>query len=148
MIKLTDIINEIELDGVEFFLPEEINFDYYDGLNKLVIDSGLYIKSYKELITLAVRNQKVVGALYGGLRGKVYEFDIMVDKNEKPKGLQKDTIGSKLIQMGIEEFKPYEEMSDEYKLQLDVVNPNLISYLEKLGFHKKIQYPNHVIMEL
>jgi hypothetical protein len=148
MIKLTDLINEIELDGIEFLSPEEIDFDYYDDLNQLVIDSGLYIKSYKELIILAVRNQKVVGALYGGLRGKVFEFDVMVDKNEKPKGLQKDTIGSKLIKFGIEEFKPYKEMSDEYKLQLDVVNPNLISYLERLGFHKKVQYPNHVIMEL
>jgi hypothetical protein len=149
MIKLTDIINEIELDKVEFVSPNEAGFDYYDSLNQLVISSGLYIKLYKELLLLAIKDERVIGALFGGLRGKTFEFDVMVDKNEKPTGLQKNTIGSKLINFGIQEFKSLQEMSDvEYKLKLDVVNPNLISYLERLGFHKKVQYPNHVIMEL
>lgn len=151
MIKLTDIINEIELDKVKFVSPNEAGFDYSKSLDKLIIDSGLYIKLYKELLVLAIIDQRVVGALFGGLRGKTFEFDIMVDKSIKSVGLQKDTIASRLINMGIQEFKSIRDMvdnPDEYKLELDVINPNLIPYLERLGFHKKIQYPNHVIMTL
>lgn len=140
MIKMTDIVNETDLTGVEFVSPDETEIDYYDDLNRLEIESGLYIKSYKELNILALRNGKVIGALYGGIRGDTFEFDIIVDKKERGKG-----IGAKLTDFGIEEYKAYRDVED-YKLELDVVNPDMVHFLLKKGFQKKTQYSNHVIM--
>lgn len=144
MIRLINIINEIEegIEDVEFIQPEETNIDYYKDLNRMERESGIYVMRDKTLTLLAIRNGKVVGALYESNDfHDTFSFDIIVDKNER-----KQRIGTKLIDIGISDFKEFREYGCE--LKLDVVNPNLIDHLLKRGLKIVDRYSRGVIMTL
>ena len=134
MIKLTELIKEIE-DGIEFVSPDETDLDYYDDLNKIQKDSGINILSDRELVLLVTRNEKVVAALYESNVNATFTFDIIVDKNERNKG-----IGTKLIDIGLSDYTEFKSIG--YKLMLNVVNPNLIQHLQRRGL-KIIDKNNH-----
>lgn len=138
MIKLKSLITEIETD-IQFISPDDTDLDYYDDLNKMEKESGINILSDKELVLLAIKDSKVVGALYEANKIQEFSFDIIVDKSERRKG-----IGKKLIDIGLSNFREFKSLG--YILKLHVVNPDLIQYLmsKKLRIIEKL--PNGVIM--
>ena len=140
MIKLKDLIKEMEGDDIEYVSPEETDVDYYNDLNRIEIESGLYIYPWKHLSVLAIKNGKCVGALYEGIIHNTFSFDVIVDKAERRKG-----IGAKLIDAGINDYK---EISDSgIELELKVVNAHLIPHLEKRGLKIVEKHAGHIIMK-
>lgn len=142
MIKLKSLILETS-DELEFVSPDEASerdIDYYDDLNRIEKESGIRILSDKNLSVIAIKNGKAVGALYTGLSGDEFSFDIIVDKNERGQG-----IGNKLSNLG---FSEYRDLPEGYNLKLDVVNPNMVHYLLKKGLTVVNQIGGHTIMTL
>lgn len=119
----------------------EMGIDLND-LGRIERESGINILRDKEINFIAVINEKVVGGFYSSIVGDEYSFDIIVDKPYRRMG-----IGKKLINLGLNDFR---QLEDELGLQLklDVVNPHMISYLEKKGLKIIQQYPGHTIMTL
>ena len=127
-------------ENLYFTSPDNIDIDYYDDLNRIEKESEISILSDKELNTLAIKNDKVVGALYTGMTGNKYSFDIIVDKNFRNQG-----IGDKLFKFGMEEFK---QLPDGYVLRLDVVNPHWVEHHKKYGLKILKKIGNHTIMTI
>ena len=126
-------------DNVSYESPDETSIDYYNDLNRIEKESGINILSDKELMLLAIKNDKVVGALYTGISGNKYSFDVVVDKTERNKG-----IGKQLINYGISE---YTSLPKDYVMKLDVVNPLLVQFLLNKGFIISNKLGAHTIMQ-
>ena len=138
MIKMKDLIKEIAGD-VEYVSPEETDVDYYRDLNRIEVESGIYVYSWKHLSVLAIKNGRCVGAMYEGIIHNTFSFDVIVDRSERRNG-----IGAKLIDIGIANYK---DISDSgIKLELKVVNAHLISHLQKRGLKIIEKNSSHIIM--
>lgn len=136
MIKLKDLIKE----ELSFESPDEVSIDYYSDLNKIEKESGINILSGKNLSILSIKDGKCVGALYTELSGNEFSFDIVVDKNERNRG-----IGDKLFNFAMNE---YHDLPDNYILKLDVVNPNWVNHHLKRGLKIIDKIGNHTIMSI
>jgi ribosomal protein S18 acetylase RimI-like enzyme len=139
MIKLMDMIRKVEMD-IGFVSPDDIEFDYYTDLNRIEKESGINILSDKNLSLLAIKDERVVGALYTGLTGDEFSFYIIVDKTQRGQG-----IGKKLIDYGLSEFQ---QLPEDYELKLDVVNPDLVNHLLKRGLKVVGKTGGHTTMTL
>lgn len=84
----------------------------------------------------------IVSALFTGWDGEKYSFDTVVHREYQGQGL-----GSELIEIGIGEFEQYKESDPDAKMELDVINKDIISFLErKYGLEVKEQQGGHYIM--
>lgn len=134
------LIREIESGDVEYVSPEKTDVDYYNDLNRIEIESGIYVYSWKHLSVLAIKNGKCVGAMYEGIIHNTFSFDVIVDKKERKQG-----IGAELIDIGITNYK---EIADSgIELELKVVNAHLIPHLEKRGLKIVEKTGQHILMK-
>jgi len=136
MIKLKSLIKE----ELTFESPDESSVNFYSDLNRIEKESGINILSDKNLLIVAIKDEKCVGALYTGFSNKEFSFDIIVDKNERNQG-----IGDNLFKIGMAE---YHSVSDEYHLKLDVVNPYWVNHHLKRGLKIVNKIGNHTIMSI
>ena len=127
------------LDDDEF-LPD----DLYEQIEHIERTSGINILRGKNIscIALDVETDKVAGILYTEMNNYKFSFDIIVAKEYRHKG-----IGKELIKIGIAEYQQLKFDIEDLQLILDVVNPNLIKYLKKLGFKIINQEKDHTIMK-
>lgn len=138
MIKMKDLIKEIE-SGVEYVSPEETDVDYYNDLNRIEVESGIHIVSYKNLSIIAVKNGRCVGAMYEGITdGDTFSFDVIVDRTHRRRG-----IATKLIDIALSHFQ---DLPEGYKLELKVANAHLIPHFEKRGFKIVGKETGNIIM--
>ena len=129
-------------ESIELTGPEETDIDYYDDLNRMEKESGINILSNKELNTLAVQDEKLVGALYVSMQNDEFSFDVIVDKLARGQG-----IGAKLIDNALSQYR---EIKDDMRLtlKLDVVNQWVEKYLLKKGLKIVGKYGTHTIMTI
>jgi len=123
-----------ELDVQDWEEDEaEENEDY-----KTVIDQAYKITNIRhsfsnELSFVAVDlndNNKVYGAIYSGVSGNVYSFDLEVSPEAQGMG-----VASSLINAVMEQYEFYKEAyGDELKMQVHVINKVLVNHLIKKGF--------------
>lgn len=119
---------------------EEMDYDLADEAFQVAKRSGINILSDKELTAATVERGKVTAALFTGLSGDVYSFDVAVDPPRQGKGL-----GSQLTDLGLENFGNYADMGASIKL--DAVNPQMVEMLKRRGFSVTSQFGGHQIME-
>ena len=82
---MKDLIKEIENGGVEYVSPEETDIDYYNDLNRIEVESGLYIYPWKHLSVIAIKNGRCVGGMYEGIIHNTFSFDVIVDSGTEKK---------------------------------------------------------------
>ena len=120
---------------------EEMDYDLADEALQVAKRSGINILSDKELTAATIEKGKVTAALFTGLSGDVYSFDVAVDPTHQGKGL-----GSQLLDLGIREFDNYREMGASMKI--DVVNPLVIEMLKRRGFSVTGEFRGHTFLEI
>ncbi len=137
---MKDLIKEIEEGEVEYVSPEETDVDYYKDLNRIEVESGIYVFPWKHLSVIAIKNGKCVGALYEGIIHNTFSFDVIIDK-----AFRGQRIGTKLIDIGIADYK---EIADSgVELELKVVNAHLIPHLQKRGLKIVEKTGQHILMK-
>lgn len=123
--------------GDEDFGNEQLS-SYRDQAWTLA-NNRLRILAGMDLHSVAVEQGRVVGALFTGLRGNIYSFDIVAD----PKAGQ--VLSLRLIQAGIEDFNNLEGSGIE--MELNVVEPRLVPILQRrFGFEVAGQRGNSTLM--
>ena len=137
---MKDLIKEIEEDGVEYVSPEKTDIDYYNDLNRIEVESGLYIYTWKHLSIIAIKNGRCVGGLYEGIIHNTFSFDVIVDK-----AFRNQRIGATLIDIGISNYKEIADSGVEFELK--VVNAHLIPHLEKRGLKIVEKTSQHILMK-
>lgn len=138
MIKLKDLMKEAK-GHVQFVDPETTDVDYYNDLNRIERESGIYVYSWKHLTTIAVKDGRCVGGLYEGItNGDTFSFDVIVDKQHRRQG-----IGAKFISIALSNFQ---DLPKNYKLELKVVNAHLINHLQKHGLKIIEKTGQHILM--
>lgn len=147
-------MNRYELIGFDYdddFALEELGLDIYeveeDAL-EIAKNGGVSILSDKVLRSVLVdtKEKKVIGALWVSEGGSDFSFDIAIDSSYQNMGLS-----SKLIESAISEYEYQKEAyGDNFKMNVDVINPKLAQILEKkYGFHVTGHLgPNRVLMSL
>lgn len=142
---LKEFILENLLDGEYVMMPissdemedEEYGVSQYEAYKQAINIAdmgGLNILRDKELsyVTLDTSEiPKVVAALWIGNDGETFSFDLAVHPKYQNKGLS-----NKLIKAAISEYKYQKEAyGDDFKMEVDVVNPKLADILRtKYGF--------------
>jgi ribosomal protein S18 acetylase RimI-like enzyme len=141
---LTEWINEQKSDERflllyfgEYNTLEDFGIDEHDAqetVHKIAKDNGLNILRDKELKFILIDNKmsKTIGALWTSENSHRFSFDIVITKKYQNKGLS-----DKLITAAIEEYESQKEAyGDDFKIEVDVINPKLAQILKnKYGFH-------------
>jgi len=135
-----DPLQEVRGSDVEYISPDEVEYDYYDDLNRMERESGIRILRDKEVSILALQNGKVVGALYTTTHPYEFSFDVIVDKAARGQG-----IGAKLIDFALSEYSQI-AADQGTELRVDVVNPWVEKYLLKKGLRVLQKVGGHTIM--
>ena len=121
-----------DVDLSEFDIDE---YEAADEAEKIAKDGGVTILRDKELNGLLIdtNNNKVIGAIWVTNDNETFSFDIAIDSGYQNMGLSHE-----LIQAAIDEFNFRKDMyGDEFKMEVDVINPKLAKILaNKYGFYK------------
>ena len=107
--------------------------DYESAMDQAYRITNIRPSSSNELSFVAVDlndNNKVYGAIYSGVSGDAYSFDLEVSPEAQGMG-----VASSLINEVMEQYEEYKEAyGDELKMQVHVVNKVLVNHLIKKGF--------------
>jgi len=123
---------ELEIQDWEEDEAEE-NEDYETVVDQAYKITNIRPSSRNELSFVAVDlndNNKVYGAIYSGVSGNVFSFDLEVSPEAQGMG-----VASSLINEVMEQYERYKEAyGDELKMQVHVINKVLVNHLIKKGF--------------
>ena len=128
------------LYGDELFEAEIVNNDPW----ALAQREGVNFLSDKELLASVVDTDAgmVVAAVANAVTPEHYSFDTVVDHRYQHQGL-----GKQLIEIAMDEFENMKEAFPDIKLNLDIINPDIISHLEtKYGLKVLEEMGSHTIM--
>ena len=107
--------------------------DYESAMDQAYKITNIRPSSSNELSFVAVDlndNNKVYGAIYSGVSGNTYSFDLEVSPEAQGMG-----VASSLINEVMEQYEEYKEAyGDELKMQVHVINEVLVNHLIKKGF--------------
>ncbi len=137
--KIFKIANSIQYLPVEYDDYNLEDIDVFNGIENVEKHSGINILRDQEPTIVAVLNGNIVGVLWESFSGDEYSFDVAVLPEFRRMGIAK-----KLIDIALSNYSDYEDMGA--KIKLDVVNPNLESYLKTLGFIVEEKIGGHSIM--
>jgi len=123
-----------ELDVQEWEEDEaEENEDYETVVNQAHKITNIRPSSSNDLSFVAVDlndNNKVYGAIYSGISGNVYSFDLEVSPEAQGMG-----VASSLINEVMEQYEYYKEAyGEDLKMEVHVINKVLVEHLIKKGF--------------
>lgn len=135
-------ITHVDENGDFYIDDDEYSlYDFNDQITTLERESAIGILRGKEINTIAFDSseQLIAGILYTELFDGEFSFDVIVSKRYRRKGIAK-----KLIDTALDEYR---SLSDSgIKLKLEVVNPNLVEYLKKLGLKETEKHGDTIIM--
>jgi ribosomal protein S18 acetylase RimI-like enzyme/predicted GIY-YIG superfamily endonuclease len=125
------IMDEDENEGLHYVgADEDDEGDYSDQAYELARKTVVNILSDKEPSLYALFDGMVVGALFVGTGQDHFSFDVVVDPEFQGSG-----IGSHLVADAENEYQTRREaFGDDYKMQVDVINPKMKSLLENRGY--------------
>ena len=124
---LKEGIETVEVNDIE-------NDDFYDkvlqDVSKLTKDGNISFGSHEPFGVL-LDGDKVIGATWAKTDGQ-FSFHMVVDPNYQRQGLSK-----KLFDQAFNKYQSLKSSrGEDYKLNLNVVNPVLVSFLEReYGLH-------------
>jgi ribosomal protein S18 acetylase RimI-like enzyme len=144
--EIRKIVRDIVEESVDRYVLvpyyEDSDFDEYgideyeaaDRAEEIAKNGGVTILRGQELSALLIDSKfsKVIGGLWVSNNSDKFSFDIAIDS-----GYQNMGLSSKLIQAAIGEYEHQKEMyGDDFRMEVDVINPKLAQILEKkYGFH-------------
>ena len=108
---------------------------------ELASSVGVRVLRGKNLLAVAVIGEKLVGAIFDEVNGDSYSFDTVVHAKHQGQG-----IGPKLVREALSNFNELQDMNPDLRYDLDVINPNAIKMMQKLGFKVQREVPGHTIM--
>jgi len=107
--------------------------DYESAMDQAYKITNIRPSFSNELSFVAVDlndNNKVYGAIYSGVSGNTYSFDLEVSPEAQGMG-----VASNLINEVMGQYEEYKEAyGDELKMQVHVINEVLVNHLIKKGF--------------
>ena len=121
-----DLIWEAHMISAEE--AEESIPNYFKQESDISKNSGIHVSWDKSPYSVIVDNDKVIGVIYTQLTNDAFSFDVVVDKAHQGKGY-----GAKLIDSALSEFRMLKMDMPELKLEVEVVNKNLLNFLKKRG---------------
>jgi ribosomal protein S18 acetylase RimI-like enzyme len=121
-----DLIWEAHMISAEE--AEESIPNYFKQESNISKNSGIHVSWNKSPYSVIVEKDKVIGVIYTQLTNDTFSFDVVVDKAHQGKGY-----GAKLIDSALSEFKMLKLDMPELKLEVEVVNKNLLNFLKKRG---------------
>jgi len=131
-ISIMPIDPELDIQDWEEDEAEE-DEDYESVMDQAYKITNIRPSSSNELSFVAVDlndNNKVYGAIYSGVSGDAYSFDLEVSPEAQGMG-----VASSLINEVMEQYEEYKEAyGDELKMQVHVINKVLVNHLIKKGF--------------
>jgi GNAT superfamily N-acetyltransferase len=112
---------------------EENELDYQDAYH-LADECRVGILRDKKLYTVAIEDNKIIGALFVSeyFYNNEFSFDVVVDESYRNRG-----IGNKLTDYALDLFNEMKHDDLELKLNIEVVSPVMRSLLEKKGIGVK-----------
>jgi GNAT superfamily N-acetyltransferase len=116
---------ECNPEAVLTFDMDEIEEDPW----RFAADQGVHVLSHLEWYAGFVDDEGIVAALFVGVSGDDYEFDIAVAPRARQQGL-----ASKLMDLAIENYEELREPFPDLVFSLDVINPVSRQMLEQRGF--------------
>jgi ribosomal protein S18 acetylase RimI-like enzyme len=123
--------------------PYDIDYDPWiaaDQADAIASKSGIRISSDKELSSIALADDNVVGAIWTSLSNDeppVFDFDVAVD----PEFRGTSRIGLRLIDTAIEDLRANQSDFPDTYARVWVINPKLVRVLEnRYGFEIESQY--------
>jgi len=121
-------------------------YEAYEQAHEVAKNGGVTILRDKRLseILIDTVDSKVIGAIWVSDDSDKFSFDIAIDS-----GYQNMGLSSKLIKSAISEYEMQKEAyGDDFKMEVDVINPKLAQILQsKYGFHKVADLgPTRVLM--
>jgi GNAT superfamily N-acetyltransferase len=129
--------DEFDDESCDFNDPQ-----FVKQLRRIEFESGINVLSCMRLHCVVLKDESPVAALYVRDHGDDFDFDVVVDRSHRKRG-----IASHLIDLGIAEGRHYVEATGG-KIVADVVNPNLIRILKRKGFEVTSVVHNHTNMTL
>ena len=124
--------NKIQYQYAGGDFEDDDDFDYVQGNREaynLADKAGLNILRDKEPFVYTSLRGKVIGCLFVTDSNQKYSFDIVVSPKFRNLG-----IGSKLVDIAIQEYNERKPAYNEYDYNIDVVSPSMKSILLKKGF--------------
>lgn len=126
--KIMESINSnvryIDISDDMYDVDEDIN-ELLEQVDSLVSRSSINVLRGKDLKSIAVIGETVVGALFTEFSNYEFSFDVVVDTANQSSG-----IGKELTNIAMAEYDMYSDM-DGVRLVIDVVNPRYAEYLQK-----------------
>lgn len=135
-------INEVQIVSPEYEDSDNLQEDPADAAWQLAQNSSIRILRDKELSAVALLNDKTIGGLWTSWTGDgEFSFDVVVHPQYQRRG-----IGEKLIDNAFSQFSWESEAYQNPQMVIDVVNPRLISLLERKGLKIQRVDGGHTIM--
>lgn len=133
-------IKYIDISDDMYEMDEDID-DLLNQVDPLVSRSGINVLRGKDLKSIAVIGDTVVGALFTEFNDGEFSFDVVVNNDNQSSG-----IGKALTNNAMSEYDMYSDM-DDVKLVIDAVNPRYAEYLQKqYGLSVESEYQGHIIL--
>tara|TARA_R100000234_G_scaffold52098_1_gene31259 strand:- start:196 stop:702 length:507 start_codon:yes stop_codon:yes gene_type:complete len=110
---------------------EEENEDYETVVDQAYKITNIRPSSPLSFVAVDLNdNNKVYGAIYSGVSGNVFSFDLEVNPEAQGMG-----VASSLINEVMKQYEEYKEAyGDELKMQVHVINKVLVNHLIEKGF--------------
>jgi GNAT superfamily N-acetyltransferase len=129
--------------GITYYDPDEM-YDMGDPY-AIADKTGIYVSSDKEISSVAVLDEEIIGAAFtaANINAGEFSFDIVVSPEHQGKG-----IGSKLLDETLSEFRGLQNEFPSLVIEVDSVNPVAVSMLKKRGAEVTDVAGHHTYMKL
>ena len=129
-ISIMPIDPELDIQDWEEDEAEE-NEDYETVVDQAYKITNIRTSSQLSFVAVDFNdNNKVYGAIYSGVSGNVFSFDLEVNPEAQGMG-----VASSLINEVMKQYEEYKEAyGDELKMQVHVINKVLVNHLIEKGF--------------
>lgn len=129
-------------EDVAYVYADELDSKHIDDAYKMAKKYNIGVLSDKEIHTVAITNNEVVGALWTSWMSGEFSFDIVVREDYQGQG-----VGKRLIDIAINTYNEDKEAFDNPIMKAYVVNKKvMVPMLLKKGFKVEKEYPDQIIM--
>jgi len=128
-------------ENVAYVYADELDSKHIDDAYKMAKKYDIGVLSDKEIHTVAILNNEVVGALWTTWLSGEFSFDVVVRDDFQGKG-----VGKRLVDIAIDTYNQDKEAFDEPIIRAYVVNPTMEKILLAKGFKEENRMKGQVTM--
>jgi GNAT superfamily N-acetyltransferase/pyrimidine operon attenuation protein/uracil phosphoribosyltransferase len=127
---------------IAYVYADELESNQIDDAYKMAKKHGISVLSDKEIHTVAISHNQVIGGLWTTWMSGEFSFDVAVRDDYQGQG-----VGNKLVDIAIDTYEQDKEaFGDEAIMRVDVINPTMEKMLLKKGFEIESKQPGHTMM--